>query len=225
MVRSLDVLCDLKSLPLEIHLQHSTVQLMARCPTHTHTCQHTIPAQLCAVCCVFDLRRSSSGKTAPSCLPRCPSRTALGSCCTASAAARQQPVRHSHSRCGTPRKTATTQQSGCRSCMLCGRRRLGMLQKQVGEISVCEECSVLGCCCRSVQLPASHQACGPDSVLLCLLRATDAGLIYLRRIKDLAAPDDEDQRPPCVDMRVRVRTACKGTTDNVRITPAAPHSH
>lgn len=90
---------------------------------------------------------------------------------------------------------------------------------------MCEECSVLSCCCRSVRLPASHQACGADSVLLCLLRATDAGLVYLRRIKDLAAPDDEDQRPPCVDMRVRVGTSCKRTTDHVRITPAAAHSH
>jgi hypothetical protein len=98
-----------------------------------------------------------------------------------------------------------------------------MPQEQVGDgglFPACAECSVLGCCCWAVRVPA-----GADSVLLCLLRATDAGLLYLRRIKDLAPPDDEDQRPACVDMRVRVSSPhVTGATDpHAHITPAVLH--
>lgn len=43
MVHSLGVVCDLRSLPLSTHLQHSTVQHTARCPPsppHTHVSTH-----------------------------------------------------------------------------------------------------------------------------------------------------------------------------------------
>jgi hypothetical protein len=38
--------------------------------------------------------------------------------------------------------------------------------------------------------------------------AADAAFLYLRRIKDLATPEEQGQRPACVDMRVRVSFAC-----------------
>lgn len=38
--------------------------------------------------------------------------------------------------------------------------------------------------------------------------AADAALPYLRRIKDLAPPEELGQRPACVDMRVRVSFFC-----------------
>lgn len=35
--------------------------------------------------------------------------------------------------------------------------------------------------------------------------------VYLRRIKDLVPPEEEGQRPACVDMRVRVSAPLRGS--------------
>ncbi len=46
----------------------------------------------------------------------------------------------------------------------------------------------------------AEELCPP----LALVRA-DAASVYLRKIRDLAPPDEEGTSPACVDMRVRVR--------------------
>lgn len=69
---------------------------------------------------------------------------------------------------------------------------------------------------------AHAQSCVIVSCLLMSLQPhADTSCVYMRRIKDLTPPEEEGQRPPCVDMRVKVgcaaprvclrNSACKGS--------------
>lgn len=58
---------------------------------------------------------------------------------------------------------------------------------------------------------------------MCPAVTTDDGAVYLRRIRDLAPPEQEGQRPLCVDMRVQV--GCEAVTQTVMLGNAAGVVH
>jgi hypothetical protein len=73
-------------------------------------------------------------------------------------------------------------------------------------VCVCVCVPAFFCCRACVVCPVLVATC---AAALLLLPRTEAGAVFLRKIRDLSPPEQEGQRPLCVDMRVQVR--CVGS--------------